>query len=141
MSFSSKFRKRNAALICLFACASITGCQKNSASSSAIPSDDVARKNPVEANPAAVSEGQKLYSSSDCAICHGKDGDGKGVLAKDINMNTRNWRDSKALATLTDGELFFILAKGKGRMPGYEKRQSPDQMWKMVDYIRSLGSK
>ncbi|MGD0963668.1 MAG: cytochrome c [Candidatus Acidiferrales bacterium] len=95
----------------------------------------------MEATPAAVSQGRKLYASSDCAICHGKEGDGKGVLARDINMNTRNWHDPNSLAALTDGALFFTLARGKGRMPGYEKRETPDQIWQMVDYIRSLGGK
>ncbi len=26
----------------------------------------------------------------------------------------------------------FILAKGKGRMPGYENHQTPGQMWEMI---------
>jgi mono/diheme cytochrome c family protein len=119
----------------------MAGCQKNSASGFAIPAEDAQRKNPVEATPESISQGQKLYSSSDCAICHGKDGDGKGVLAKDISMNTHNWHDARSLSNRTDGELFFILAKGNGRMPGYEKHQTPDQMWQMLDYIRSLGGK
>jgi mono/diheme cytochrome c family protein len=141
MSFSTKSSSRNRSLICILACASLSGCQKNSSSGFTISAEDAGRKNPVEANPAAVGQGQKLYALSDCAICHGKGGDGKGVLAKDINMNTHNWHDLSALATLPDGELFFILAKGKGRMPGYEKLQTPDQMWQMVAYIRSLGGK
>ena len=139
MRFSRKLRARTrTVLICLLVCAGLMGCQKNSASNSTIPAEDAERKNPVEATPAAIAQGQKLYSSSDCAICPGKQGDGKGVLAKDINMNIHNWHDSNALAHLTDGELFYILAKGKGRMPGYEKRQSPNEMWQMIDYVHSL---
>lgn len=141
MPFSSPFTRCNSLLIFLLACAGLLGCQKNSPSSFTISSEDAARKNPVELTQATASQGQKLYSSSDCAICHGKEGDGKGVLAKDISMNMHDWRDSTALATVTDGELFFILAKGKGRMPGYEKHQTPGQMWEMIDYIRSLGRK
>jgi mono/diheme cytochrome c family protein len=138
---SARFLRRTIVSICLLSCAAVCGCQKNSSNPVTVSAQDAERKNPVEASPASIEQGQKLYDSSDCAICHGKSGDGKGVLAKDINMNTHNWHDAQALSTLTDGELFFILAKGKGRMPGYEKRETPDQMWQMVDSIRALGNR
>jgi mono/diheme cytochrome c family protein len=95
----------------------------------------------VAASAAATAEGKRLYDTSDCAICHGKDGDGKGVLAKDISMNTHDWHNASSLANFTDGELFYILKNGKGRMPGYDKKETPENMWQMIDYIRSLGGK
>ena len=143
VSFSRRLRSQRIlllALLALLACTAPAGCQKNSASFT-IPPEDAQRKNPIEATPAEVEQGRRLYTSSDCAICHGKDGDGKGVLAKDISMNTHNWHEPNSLAGITDGELFFILDKGKGRMPAYEKRQTSEQMWQMVDYIRSLAGR
>ena len=72
------------------------------------------RKNPVESNPASISEGMRLYGATDCALCHGKEGDGKGVEAKDINMNTHDWRNPESLAHFTDGELSYLILEGKG---------------------------
>jgi len=121
----------------------VCGCEKKAPPSAEfnIPAGDASLHSPLVSSPEVIEAGKKLYHGSDCTLCHGKEGDGKGVLARDINMNTRNWHDPNSLAALTDGALFFTLARGKGRMPGYEKRETPDQIWQMVDYIRSLGGK
>jgi mono/diheme cytochrome c family protein len=60
------------------------------------------------------------------------------VLAKDINMNTHDWRKPESLSHFTDGELSFLILKGKGRMPAYDGRETPEQVWQLVDYIRSM---
>lgn len=123
---------------CALLCASLAGCQGKPAAEFTIPPEEVARKNPVEPTPAAIAEGKRLYGVTDCAMCHGKQGDGKGVLAKDINMKIHNWQDPAALTHFTDGELFYLIVKGKGRMPGYEKRETSEQVWQMVGYLRSI---
>jgi len=117
----------------------MAGCRGKTATGE-IPAEDSSRKNPVESNAASIAEGQRLYHATDCAMCHGKSGEGKGVLAKDINMNLRNWQDSAALTRLSDGDLFYIIMKGKGRMPAYESREPGDQAWHMVNYIRSFAA-
>ena len=134
--------RKYGAVICVFACSVLAGCQQKLSPEFKVPAEDSARKNPLELTPATIAEGQKLYATeSDCAICHGKEGNGRGVLAKDVKMNVRDWHNAHLLSTFTDGDLFYILAKGKGRMPGYEKRVTAEQMWKMIDYVRSLGEK
>ena len=74
-------------------------------------------------------------------MCHGKEGDGKGELAQDMKLNLRDWRDPNVLQSFTDGELFQIISKGKGRMTGEEGRMNPEQTWHMVNYIRSFAKK
>jgi mono/diheme cytochrome c family protein len=130
--------KWRAALLCAVVCAGLFGCKAKSAAETKIPQEEVDRKNPVGANAAAIAEGKRLYGATDCALCHGKDGDGKGVLAKDINMNTHDWRKPESLSHFTDGELSFLILKGKGRMPAYDGRETPEQVWQLVDYIRSM---
>ncbi len=127
-----------AAILTAVLFAGLLGCKGKSAAETKIPQEEVDRKNPVASNPASIAEGKRLYSATDCALCHGKDGDGKGVLAKDINMNTHDWRKPESLAHFTDGELSYLILKGKGRMPAYEGRETPDQVWQIVDYIRSI---
>lgn len=125
-------------LCVLFLCG-LAGCQGKGATQTTIPQEEVARKNPVESNSATIAEGQRLYAATDCAICHGKTGDGRGVEAKDTNMNTHDWRKPESLAKFTDGELSYLVLKGKGRMPAYEGREKPEQVWELVNYIRSLS--
>ena len=123
---------------CALFCCALFGCKGKSAAETKIPQEEVDRKNPVEANAASVAEGLRLYGATDCALWHGKDGDGKGVEAKDINMNTHDWRKSESLAHFTDGELSYIILKGKGRMPAYDGRETPEQTGQLVNYIRSM---
>jgi mono/diheme cytochrome c family protein len=130
---------KRATLICALACFALAGFQKKSATEATILAGEVNRKNPMDSSPSSIAEGQRLYHATDCAMCHGKEGEGKGVLAKDISMNLHNWRDPAALAHFTDGELFYIVVKGKGRMPGYEGRETPDQIWQMANYLHSMS--
>lgn len=103
-----------------------------------IPPDEAKRQNPVKPTPSSIAEGKRLYGF-DCALCHGKEGDGKGELAEPMGLKLRDYRDAAALKDMTDGELFYILAKGKGKMPGDEGRMKPEQLWHMVNYIRSFA--
>jgi mono/diheme cytochrome c family protein len=121
----------------------LIGCQKKATSEDQykIPAEDASRKNPLGNAPDSIAKGKQVYDSMDCGVCHGKDGDGQGVVAKQMSVDShiRNWHDSKSLQDLTDGELYYILVKGKRRMPSYEGLQSADQCWEMVSYIRSLA--
>jgi mono/diheme cytochrome c family protein len=126
------------AILCALLCCTLSGCKGKSAADFKIPQEEVDRKNPVASAPESVAEGKRLYGATDCALCHGKDGDGKGVEAKDVNMNTHDWRKAESLAHFTDGELAYLILKGKGRMPAYDGRETADQIWALVNYIRSM---
>ena len=110
------------------------------AAQSKVPPEEAKRQNPVKATPASIAEGKKTYATQ-CAMCHGADGDGKGDLATDMQLKLRDYRDADAMKDVTDGELFYVLAKGKGDMPGEEDRMKPEQRWDLVNYIRSLAKK
>ena len=128
---------RNVAL-CALLCLSLAGCQSQPKVETKIPQEEVDRKNPLESNAATIAAGLQAYGDTDCALCHGKDGGGKGVQAKDISMSMHDWRKAGSLDKFTDGELNYLIAKGKGHMPKYEGRETPEQIWQMVVYIRSL---
>jgi mono/diheme cytochrome c family protein len=89
--------------------------------------------------PDTVAAGKKAYDGTDCALCHGGAGDGKGALTRDMKYNTRDWRDPAALKNFSDGELFYIVSRGKGAMPGYVDRDTPEHLWQMVSYLRSFA--
>ena len=125
-------------ILCALLCCGLIGCKTKSAADTKIPQEEVDRKNPVESNPASIAEGKRLYGATDCALCHGKDGDGKGVLAKDINMNLHDWRKPESLLHFTDGELSYLVLKGKGRMPAYDGKETPEQVWQIINYVRSM---
>jgi mono/diheme cytochrome c family protein len=62
------------------------------------------------------------------------------VLAKDINMNLHDWRKPESLLHFTDGELSYLILKGKGRMPAYDGKENPEQVWQIINYVRSMSA-
>lgn len=105
-----------------------------------IPPEAVKQPNPVKPSPASVAQGKKIYGY-DCAMCHGADGDGKGDLAADMRLKLTDYRDPASLRDRTDGELFYIIKNGKGEMPSEGDRAKPDDVWNLVNFIRSLAKK
>lgn len=112
----------------------------NSPAESKIPPEAAKLPNPVKPTPASLAQGKKSYGF-DCAMCHGKDGDGKGDLAEDMKLKLADYRDPAALKDFTDGELFYIIKNGKGEMTGEGDRAKADEIWDMVNYVRSFAKK
>ena len=53
----------------------------------------------------------------------------------------RDLRDPATLTGKTDGELFAIITKGKGKMMGEGIRQPEQIRWDLVNFVRSLSAK
>src|SRR5215831_21132907 len=101
-----------------------------------ITPEDAAKKNPVTPTPEGMAEARKIYGY-DCAMCHGKDGDGKGDLVADMKLELPDWRDPSTIEKMTDGELFWIITNGKGKMIGEGDRAPAKMRWNMVNLVRS----
>jgi len=116
--------------------------EKSAANSpiSAIPIDAARRENPVKPTEESLARGKKQYGF-DCAMCHGKAGDGKGEVAADMKLKMNDETDPALLRDRTDGELFYIIQKGKGDMPPEGSRVKDETIWDMVNYVRSLANK
>ena len=104
-----------------------------------ITSEEAARENPVEPEEETLQEGKVLFDSQ-CAMCHGKTGDGKGDLAASLGAKIADLTNPATLRGITDGALFAMLTKGKGKMPGLENRLPDLFQWKLVNYIRTLSA-
>ena len=102
--------------------------------------EDIAKKNPIPPTGESLAEARKMFGYN-CAMCHGKTGDGKGDLAADMKLELRDWRDPASLEKLTDGELFWIISNGKGKMPGGGDRDKEKMRWNYVNLIRSFAKK
>jgi len=115
--------------------------EKSSSTEPPMTPEDVAKKNPVTPTPEGLAEARKLFGYH-CAMCHNKDGDGKGELATEMKLELHDWRDGSTLEKMTDGELFFIISNGKGKMLGGEGDRTPEKMrWNLVNLVRAFGKK
>jgi cytochrome c6 len=88
--------------------------------------------------PAAVADDASatLYKSK-CAMCHAADGAGTPTGQK---MGTHDFR-SPEIQKMTDAQLIELTAKGKNKMPAYDKKLTADEIKGLVAYIRELGKK
>jgi mono/diheme cytochrome c family protein len=103
-----------------------------------IPPEALKVANPVKPTPASIAVGKKKYGY-DCAMCHGGDGDGKGDLAVDMKLKMNDYRDAATLKTVTDGEMFYVIKNGNGDMPSEADRLSDEDVWNLVNYMRTLA--
>jgi mono/diheme cytochrome c family protein len=74
-------------------------------------------------------------------MCHGAAGDGKGDLATSMVLKMNDWHDTSTLGAMSDGEIFDLIVKGKGKMIGEGDRVSEETAWKLVNYVRSFAKK
>lgn len=102
--------------------------------------EDVAKKNPIAPTAESLAEARKFFGYN-CAMCHGKGGDGKGDLAADMKLELHDWRDASSIEKMTDGELFWIISNGKGKMPGNGDRDTEKMRWNYVNLVRSFAKK
>jgi mono/diheme cytochrome c family protein len=83
---------------------------------------------------ATAAEGQAIYTKN-CASCHGEPTKGNSMksmtpIPPDLSGATTN--------ALTDGELSYILATGRGLMPSFKNVMSESDRWKVIGYMRSF---
>ena len=106
-----------------------------------VPPDIASKTNPVKPTPDGLAHAKKMWGY-DCAMCHGASGDGKGDMAVESKFTMKDYHDPAALKDMTDGELFYIIQKGKGdNMPPEGDRAKPDDIWNMVSLVRSFAKK
>jgi mono/diheme cytochrome c family protein len=77
-----------------------------------------------------------LYKTK-CVACHAADGSGNTPAGKKLAAHDLR---SAEVQKMSDADLTEIIAKGKNKMPGYEKTLKPDDIKGLVAYIRSLAA-
>jgi cytochrome c553 len=94
---------------------------------------------PLGAN-ASVEDGVTHYGL-DCSICHGADGRGQAPLGRWMYPRPADLT-SKQVQSYSDQELFWIIQNGIRftGMPAFGKVESPDHIWDLVNYVRTLPS-
>jgi len=86
----------------------------------------------------SLAAGKSIYDA-DCSNCHGSEGHtptaaGRGMLPRTVAL------DSEGVQSYSDRELFSIIREGIRftGMPGFAGAETNDQIWYVVDYVRSL---
>ena len=100
-------------------------------------------KNPVTPTKENLAEGKRQYGIF-CADCHGFDAKGDGHLytAKLFPAKPRDLTGSY-VQNMPDGSIFFIITEGSisGLMGPHGTQITPENRWKIVNYLRSIVKK
>jgi mono/diheme cytochrome c family protein len=85
----------------------------------------------------AQSDAAKIFKTN-CVLCHSADGSGdspsgKALHAKDLRSDEVQKQSDEALGQ--------VITKGKGKMPAFGAKIPPDDVTKLVAYIRQLPKK
>lgn len=90
------------------------------------------RRNPYTGNPGAVQQGRDLFNAFNCSGCHsGYAGGGMGP----------NLRDTVWIYGSSDADLFSTITEGRPNgMPAWGGRIPEDQIWRLIAYLRTLGT-
>ncbi len=72
-----------------------------------------------------------------CAPCHGRTGQGNGMVVARGFPAPPSFHIDRLRAT-RDGHFFDVATRGFGRMNSYAAQVSPEDRWAIVGYIRAL---
>lgn len=105
-----------------------------------IPKDSIGIAERVLVNPIAdsekmLAEGKILYTRY-CVHCHGEGGKGDGLVGKEYKGVPSYSAD--AYKTMNDGHIFHVITHGKGRMWPHGSQMTPEERWKIVQYVHKL---
>lgn len=101
-----------------------------------VPAEYKNMKNPVDADAESLEIGKMMYKKR-CASCHGKTGLGDGPISKRLETFSGDF-SGKKYQSQTDGEHFYKTMFGKNEMPGYDGRINDEDIWNMVNYMRTF---
>ncbi len=82
---------------------------------------------------AFLTRGKEVFGYK-CAVCHGKSGNGKGVVSKHGFTGIFNLRESK----LPEGGIYDVLTHGRGKMGQMGSDVTLYDRWAVVAYVKLL---
>ena len=95
-----------------------------------VPSDKSSVSNPSEYNLENIKKGKEIYTRN-CKSCHGDPGKNNplALVPTPIDMA------SEKMHLNTEGDMFYKISIGRGVMPPFESTLSPDDRWKLINFI------
>jgi mono/diheme cytochrome c family protein len=98
-------------------------------------------KNPIATSTESVAAGKQLYVRS-CAPCHGTSGEGgpgNDLIPAAPDLTDAMWDHGSS-----DGEIFGNIKNGiapEFNMTPFKDRLKDDDIWNVVNYLRSIAKK
>jgi mono/diheme cytochrome c family protein len=91
---------------------------------------------PIPIAKADIERGQTRFNIY-CTPCHGRLGDGNGMVVLRGYRQAATYYSDKLMKAPV-GHFFDVITNGFGAMPSYASRLDPDDRWRVIAYIRAL---
>lgn len=100
----------------------------------------VRRTNPIPPTSESITRGLGIYQQS-CVICHGVTGKGDGPVGVTLSPRPSNFEIHMPPGIHTDGQLLDWISSGfpGSEMPAFGNGYSEDELWDVINYIRTFG--
>ena len=85
----------------------------------------------------AQDDAAKVFKTN-CVLCHSANGSGNSTAGKALKAKDLR---SPEVQKQTNAALMEVISKGKEKMPAFAGKLQPDDIKKVVAYVRSLGNK
>ncbi|MBV8858336.1 MAG: cytochrome c [Acidobacteria bacterium] len=93
---------------------------------------------PITIDKAALESGRQRFEIY-CIVCHGKTGEGDGMVVRRGFQKPPSYYDDRLQEGRTPASHFFdVITNGWGAMPDYSAQISPEDRWKIIAYVRAL---
>jgi len=106
--------------------------------------DEISHEILVKKNPIPVSSDvlgkAKVNFEDNCTPCHGTEGKGDGPLAESLKKRPKDLTNTKELGGLADGEIFWLLSRGRDPMPAFDQKLTDNERWGLVHLVRSMSN-
>ncbi len=90
--------------------------------------------NPVPADNSSVERGKKIFLQN-CSACHGENAEGLDAQTIGLEKSPPNLKER--IKMHPDGDFFWKIQEGRGDMPGFKEDLTDEQIWELLNYIRS----
>jgi len=89
---------------------------------------------PIIKNENNLAKGKQNFEIY-CAVCHGKAGDGQGVLVKNEKiLGVPNFKDRE----ITEGSIYHVIMYGRNMMGSHASQLNDKERWQVVQYVDQL---
>lgn len=102
------------------------------------PENDAKKENPIKINEISINNGKKLFENF-CSSCHGPKANGISKEITGLNMDTPNL--PTRLKNHSDGDFHWKILNGRNDMPSFKEELSENEIWNIINYIKTLIKK
>jgi mono/diheme cytochrome c family protein len=94
-------------------------------------------RNPIARSAVSIARGRLLFEKN-CAVCHGAEGRGDGAAATALPRRPDDLSKIAPPPIFPDGVVAYRIANGVGTMPAFRSTLSENEIWDLLNFIRSL---